>query len=466
MPFAQKGIVGNMFSSGPYMRTSNARVLTSQIADATAVSARRSLVIHSMRQEMIDNRDIVSQLLTWGGRKRVPSILKPVLASINPLYYEFRNLEYMSPAQPADALLRAIYHGIGTLHLPTLADAVMYSDVDLEDGLFTMRGVAEKYMSNEAWPEGDEDLDEMAKTNPRVANQVMRVMRNIWRRNPDIGTDVGWAHATDMFEFMGVTVGLLSDIPHAMDTKDYGKMGSTLVSVLFPGIYTKGLHVAGGLAWEYGLITQPAVGDLIFGDKPHGPAEMAPKSKGHAPYADRSDGFQRWAVRRALGIGTTPTQITDELGVHESGDLKVARRGALHKAYQRRQGFMSKGARERAQSHARDAWRRYTQTEDEEVKDEKLADFHDAVAKIEKLVGTESARSFYREFYPRRSWLPRTADGEPTDGLIAEEVRGAYDWIVEAMRLDESRRRKKKGTLYFTGPTGREYFTGDEEEED
>jgi hypothetical protein len=192
---------------------------------------------------------------------------------------------------------------------------------------------------------------------------------------------------------------------------------------------------------------------------------MAPKSKGHVPYVDRTDGFQRWAVRVGLGIGTTPTQITDELGVHESGDLKVARRGALHKAYQKRKMVMSEGARKSAQSHAREAWRRYTQTEDEEVKDEKLADFHDAVGEIEKLVGTASARSFYREFLPLKSWLPRTGDGEPTDGLIAEEAQAAYDWIVEAMAVDTERRSKKGGTPYFIGPTGREYFTEDEEEE-
>ena len=444
LPFIQKGVVGSMFSSQPVVRTANARILTSQVKDAMATSARRSLVVNSMRDEMVENRDIISQLSVYGGRKRVPSLLKPVLGAFNPLYYEFRNLEYMSPSQPADTLLRAIYHGLGTVHVPTLVDAVMHSDVDLKDGLFTLGGAAEEYMSPDAIPPNDHDIDAMEKFNPREARR-MRVLRNIWRRNPDIGTGTNWGAVTqDVVEMMGMGGGLLSTVPEALATGDYDEMKNTAASVFFPGVYTRGMDVAKGLAWRYGILTSDNWGGDVpgLGNPYRDSKEVAPRMAQHEPYAKRKDDFQRWWVRRLLGFGTSPLQISNEWRYGADGD-KIHKRGALAKAYKRRIQLIKDSATEREESKATDAWERHTNPMlTDKERQEALVMFERNVAEIERVRGTQSANNFYQK-YARGKWHP--VGGKPIEGLVHDEGMNAYDWIVEPMLRDVSTRREAAG---------------------
>ena len=94
IPFVQKGIMGEMLSGRPMLRSNSQKVLSNQLADAVAGSARRSFVINTTRQEMIDNQELVAGLASHhkGVLKRLPAVLRPVVESFNPLYFEMRNL--------------------------------------------------------------------------------------------------------------------------------------------------------------------------------------------------------------------------------------------------------------------------------------------------------------------------------------------------------------------------------------
>ena len=471
MPFAQKGIAGHMLSSRPFVRTNNPKVLTRQMADAVASGTRRSFVINGTRDEFIENQAMLSELINGWGGKRVPSILRPVINSYNPLYFEFKNLEYQAPSQPADALLRLMYHGIGTLHLPTIADAVMRSDVDVSDGLYRPGAVTDRALSTEPFPRTDADIDRMAERNPGKA-RALRVMRNIWRNN--LATGGQGMRSEDAAELVGMSGSFMLDIANsALKDGDFDDAYKTITSLLIPGLYSAGIDVSLGAAWEWAM-EEGTIPDFLADVPAVGPAaskdEYLAQRLGHKPYDERTDAFMRWAIRRSTGLGLKPVMAADEVTIPM--DAK-GRPGAISKTLDRMKARMRKDVRTPLLKLAQIRFNSWQVSKSEEA----LNAFYDSVSNMERLLGTKATKTALKNPDPKRgfpgynpdsphAWAPMPLG--PYEGLINEEYEKMYEYITDPIApLFEKRRKRQKersGTPYFTGPTGREYFTGEGED--
>ena len=457
MPFAQKGIMGDMLSSRPIMRTSDPKLVTAQMKDIVMASARRSLVANSMRQEFLKNQDMMAQALGGGGHRRVPSIMLPVLNSSNPLYFEFKNLEYMSPSQPADALLRLIYHGIGTFHLPSVADAVMRGDVDPHKGRISVGRVKDDWMSPEPFPARDDDLKELARINPVSAGRL-RLIRNIWRRNIGITAGVSWKDAT---ELMGLTGGVLAELVESFGDVDTAaqreRVYDSFISLLIPGLYARAFDVSAGYAWRYALkdtVLPPELekeareiagtyATTITGGGRLA-AEIAPASAQHRPYDNHDKQFMRWAVRRLVGIGTQPKMVLDEIRI----DMKTGREkkspGALSKQYARHERALRDSVGAPIKARATSLWADWTDGGDKED----FKGFYVQVKKLEDTLGTRAAKAFFEETTKQSFPMlddPATGKKLYRDGLIAVEIEKALEHQMEAVRAAEKAVRAAKG---------------------
>ena len=471
MPFAQKGIAGHMLSSRPFVRTNNPKVLTQQVADAVASGARRSFVINGARDEFIENQPMLAEVINGWGGKRVPSIIKPVVDSFNPLYFEFKNLEYQAPSQPMDALLRMIYHGVGTMHLPTLADAVMRSDVDASDGLYRPSAITDRALSAKPFPPTDDDIDRAAAKSPGKA-RALKVMRNIWRNT--IITGAQGMSPEDAADFVGLSGSLMLDVASTMlRDGDPGKMYKTMTSLMIPGLYSAGIDVALGGAWEWAM-QEGAVPEFMFDVPEVGPArvkdEYLAQRLGHKPYDERTDAFMRWAIRRSTGLGLKPVMATER---HLFNQDSKGRPSAIAKSLDRMKARMRKDVSRDLSRRAGiqfGAWQRSNS-------DEALKAFYDAANNMERILGTKSAKTALKGIpgYSDSSstaWVPAP---HPMSGLINDEYDAMYKYITEPLgALFEKRRKRKKrrsavkpaeeaspNVKYFTGPTGHEYFTGE-----
>ena len=442
IPFVQRGLIGSLISGRPPVRSNSAKVLTKQLADAAAGSARRSMMINSVREELLDNHDIAASIASHhsGVLKRLPTILSPVAESVNPLYFEMRNLEYMSPSQPADTMLRVLYHGIGTLHLPSLIDGLTpFSGSSVSDAFFTPKQA------------GNEVLAQLLESRAPGESQRQKTLLEIWRRNPDA---MNGLPASDYFELLGVSGGLIGDVPRYLGNDEDSRLYDTFASLLVPGLYVKGADVLYSAIWRYGLDKETRK-DLpmhaVYRGRAFGDPYLEPKMKGHQPYVKRTDEFQRWAVRRLLGLGTQPHILRDEAAI----TMKDALAGRPPKDTSPLKKLYKKAASKMVESYLADPLRRVKSqvfdyrnaqgANDEAAMGAALSNVMREVQEIERVTGTAKARTVWKRYFKTGPKFISMYES-PAPGLISEEIERTYKWITDPFRLDlEKRSREELG---------------------
>ena len=346
----------------------------------------------------------------------------------------------MSPSQPADTLLRVMYHGLGTFHLPALLEGLdPWSDASFSDAFFT---------TGEA-PEAT--LERLLEKESPEESQRQKTLKSIWQRHPGI---MNGLPAEDFFTLLGASGGLLADLPRLMGDGDWSGIRDTFVSLIVPAVYVKGADAAYSATWKYAMDKKTQADWPMHAtgrERTHGDKFSAPKSMGHAPYAKQTDEFQRWAIRSLLGLGTKPVMVGDEmrnyieLGAKGQSVDDVVRKSPLRKLYDQAAEKLSASYLKEPKRRMGNLALQYRDAEDGE-KGRILNLLTREARDIEKVAGTQTAKRLWKEYFKRApKFIPM--DTKPVDGLLREEIKRNYDWIVEPFKksLQLGRKLTKQG---------------------